>query len=223
MPRSVTEGASDDLEEPMMGVSRPPSPGEMTAEDASGRELPPRQRYAYGVGHMFNDLSAACWFSYLLVYLHSVARLSNETAGEPRARERRAPRRHRRRSIAAALTPSASPAPRRQHLFARARRGRAVHAHRRHRLGQHQIEVRPAQILAPDRLDRGLALIPVHPLGPVSRTPARPHPVSLLLSLPAERTCVHANLQLHDLRELEQQRHRSSCSCCYPRRAGSFP
>eukprot|EP01048_Picozoa_sp_COSAG05_P001799 COSAG05_NODE_63_length_22889_cov_41.986617_13_plen_491_part_00 len=40
-----------------------------------------RQRYSYGVGHMFNDLSASCWFSYLLVYLHSVAQLTNLTAG----------------------------------------------------------------------------------------------------------------------------------------------
>jgi hypothetical protein len=45
-----------------------------------------RQRLSYGIGHMFNDLSAACWFSYLLVYLHSVAQLSNINAGEQNGR-----------------------------------------------------------------------------------------------------------------------------------------
>lgn len=92
-------------------ISRPGSP-ERAAEVSSGRELPPMQRYAYGVGHMFNDLSAACWFSYLLVYLHSVAQLSNETAGEPRARAPRftqappppaPPHRHRRADPPASL------------------------------------------------------------------------------------------------------------------------
>lgn len=28
--------------------------------------------YSYGVGHMLNDLTAACWFTYLLVYLTDI-------------------------------------------------------------------------------------------------------------------------------------------------------
>eukprot|EP01047_Picozoa_sp_COSAG01_P055735 COSAG01_NODE_6235_length_3776_cov_48.658961_7_plen_388_part_00 len=40
-----------------------------------------RQRLCYSVGHAHNDLSASLWFSYLLVYLHSVARLSSAYTG----------------------------------------------------------------------------------------------------------------------------------------------
>ncbi|MPC96962.1 Major facilitator superfamily domain-containing protein 12 [Portunus trituberculatus] len=29
-------------------------------------------KYGYGVGHIFNDLCASMWFTYLLVYLHYV-------------------------------------------------------------------------------------------------------------------------------------------------------
>ena len=38
-------------------------------------------RYSYGVGHMFNDLSAACWYTYLLLFLVKVARLRPVDAG----------------------------------------------------------------------------------------------------------------------------------------------
>ena len=58
-------------------VTRPASPQRL----ASAAELPNTQRYAYGVGHMFNDLSATCWLSYVLVYLQSVANLSSVAAG----------------------------------------------------------------------------------------------------------------------------------------------
>jgi hypothetical protein len=75
-----TEG---DLEDVLIPNTTRPSSPERTPERPSGEaELTRTQRYAYGVGHMFNDLSATCWFSYLLVYLHSVAQLSNATAGE---------------------------------------------------------------------------------------------------------------------------------------------
>lgn len=39
------------------------------------------QRAAYGVGHVLNDLCASMWFSYLLVFLHSVLGLNNLAAG----------------------------------------------------------------------------------------------------------------------------------------------
>jgi hypothetical protein len=92
MPRGMYEEAEEGgLEEVLMGGSttRPASPeaerSEAEPEPAEAEpaeaELSRRQRYAYGVGHMFNDLSATCWFSYLLVYLQSVANLSNATAG----------------------------------------------------------------------------------------------------------------------------------------------
>ena len=46
--------------------------------------MPPlRQRYklCYGVGHLQNDLTAAMWFSYTLVYLEEVVGLSTQSAG----------------------------------------------------------------------------------------------------------------------------------------------
>jgi hypothetical protein len=88
MPRGGSyEDEEGGLEEVLMGGSttRPSSPDLVRAE-AEGAVLSRRQRYAYGVGHMFNDLSATCWFSYLLVYLQSVANLSNATAGARRYR-----------------------------------------------------------------------------------------------------------------------------------------
>ena len=43
--------------------------------------LPCHQRFAYGVGHVLNDLCAAMWFCYLLVYFHNVLNFSNALAG----------------------------------------------------------------------------------------------------------------------------------------------
>ncbi|OQV17781.1 Major facilitator superfamily domain-containing protein 12 [Hypsibius exemplaris] len=39
------------------------------------------RKACYGVGHVLNDLCAAMWFSYLLVFLHSVLNFSNVYAG----------------------------------------------------------------------------------------------------------------------------------------------
>jgi hypothetical protein len=83
MPRVGHHGTS--LKEPAEGDStrdsmESPSCG-FTADDDTCVCVVERQRYSYGVGHMFNDLSATCWFSYLLVYLHKVAELSNDYAG----------------------------------------------------------------------------------------------------------------------------------------------
>lgn len=35
-------------------------------------KLPKRHLYSYSIGHVFNDLCASCWFTYLLVMLRSV-------------------------------------------------------------------------------------------------------------------------------------------------------
>eukprot|EP01012_Entosiphon_sulcatum_P066335 TRINITY_DN9552_c0_g1_i1.p1 TRINITY_DN9552_c0_g1~~TRINITY_DN9552_c0_g1_i1.p1 ORF type:complete len:465 (-),score=58.83 TRINITY_DN9552_c0_g1_i1:48-1442(-) len=48
---------------------------------ASDGPLPLRLQLAYGVGHVMNDLCAACWFSFFLVYLHKVEMIPNVTAG----------------------------------------------------------------------------------------------------------------------------------------------
>ncbi len=39
------------------------------------------RRFAYGVGHVLNDLCASMWFSYLLVFYHHVIQFSNEMSG----------------------------------------------------------------------------------------------------------------------------------------------
>ena len=49
--------------------------------DKNPARLPPLQKVFYGVGHIFNDLCANCWFSYLLIYMTKVVSLSNAHAG----------------------------------------------------------------------------------------------------------------------------------------------
>ena len=39
------------------------------------------RKLAYGVGHVFNDMCASMWFTYLLVFFHFVVRLNNTYAG----------------------------------------------------------------------------------------------------------------------------------------------
>lgn len=39
------------------------------------------QRVAYGFGHVFNDLCAAMWFSYLLFYLQIILQMKATIAG----------------------------------------------------------------------------------------------------------------------------------------------
>ena len=43
--------------------------------------LPRCQRWCYSVGHVHNDLTASVWFSFLLVYLHSVVQLDTVVSG----------------------------------------------------------------------------------------------------------------------------------------------
>jgi hypothetical protein len=37
--------------------------------------------WAYGVGHFLNDLTAACWFNFLLIYLNSINPIDKENPG----------------------------------------------------------------------------------------------------------------------------------------------
>lgn len=53
---------------------------------AAAAGAPPRQmslaaRLSYAVGHFLNDLCASMWFTYLLLYLHSVRAYSSRGAG----------------------------------------------------------------------------------------------------------------------------------------------
>ncbi|XP_078280097.1 major facilitator superfamily domain-containing protein 12-like isoform X2 [Rhinoraja longicauda] len=43
--------------------------------------LPLRSRLSYAVGHFLNDLCASMWFTYLLVYYHTVLAINNYNAG----------------------------------------------------------------------------------------------------------------------------------------------
>ena len=43
--------------------------------------LPLYRKLAYGVGHVFNDMCASMWFTYLLVFFHFVVRINNAYAG----------------------------------------------------------------------------------------------------------------------------------------------
>ncbi|XP_038072925.1 major facilitator superfamily domain-containing protein 12-like [Patiria miniata] len=52
----------------------------ITAPDAPFLLSFPR-RFAYGVGHVLNDLCASMWFSYLLVFYHKVLSFNNVNAG----------------------------------------------------------------------------------------------------------------------------------------------
>lgn len=40
-----------------------------------------KARLSYGVGHVLNDLCASMWFSYLLVFFHSVVGMDNVMSG----------------------------------------------------------------------------------------------------------------------------------------------
>ena len=46
-----------------------------------GRRLDHATSLSYGVGHVFNDLCASMWFSYLLIYFHKVVIFNNFDAG----------------------------------------------------------------------------------------------------------------------------------------------
>ena len=43
--------------------------------------LPLFRKFAYGVGHVFNDLCASMWFTYLVLFFHKVVDLQNTYAG----------------------------------------------------------------------------------------------------------------------------------------------
>lgn len=45
------------------------------------RSLPVCRRICYAAGHFLNDLCASMWFTYLLVYLHSVLGFQSTFAG----------------------------------------------------------------------------------------------------------------------------------------------
>lgn len=45
------------------------------------QKLPFSQRVAYGLGHFYNDICAAIWFTYALIFLQLVAEMGPVYAG----------------------------------------------------------------------------------------------------------------------------------------------
>uniref|UniRef100_T2MBB1 Uncharacterized MFS-type transporter C19orf28 n=1 Tax=Hydra vulgaris TaxID=6087 RepID=T2MBB1_HYDVU len=43
--------------------------------------FPAKLKFCYGVGHVLNDLTAAMWFSYMLIFMHKVVAFTNVNAG----------------------------------------------------------------------------------------------------------------------------------------------
>lgn len=53
-------------------------------EDDEGRRRPPvetGQKFAYGLGHVFNDIAATIWFSYTMVFMQNVVGMPPTMAG----------------------------------------------------------------------------------------------------------------------------------------------
>lgn len=48
---------------------------------SAASHLPFPRRLAYGVGHVFNDMCASMWFTYLIVFYHMVLQISNTYVG----------------------------------------------------------------------------------------------------------------------------------------------
>ena len=49
--------------------------------EIKGDDLTKKHIYAYGIGHVQNDIVSACWFNFLSYYLIQVRKISGETAG----------------------------------------------------------------------------------------------------------------------------------------------
>ncbi|XP_059621679.1 major facilitator superfamily domain-containing protein 12-like [Phlebotomus argentipes] len=53
----------------------------ITQENEMRPSLPLVHKIAFGIGHVYNDLAAAVWFSYTLLFMHSVMSLPGPAAG----------------------------------------------------------------------------------------------------------------------------------------------
>ena len=47
--------------------------GKIGENGAAASKLPFRQLLGYGLGHVFNDICASLWFTYLLIFLQKVS------------------------------------------------------------------------------------------------------------------------------------------------------
>ena len=71
---------------PGSGPRRNPSDRQVVRPNITPCTPPRRQlhwarKLSYGVGHVFNDLAASMWFTYLILFYHKVVQLDNALAG----------------------------------------------------------------------------------------------------------------------------------------------
>ncbi len=69
-PQAAASGASEGDPE-ARGIPRDEVPA----------RVPGRQRLAYSLGHVLNDLCASMWFTYLLLFFHKVIKFDNFLSG----------------------------------------------------------------------------------------------------------------------------------------------
>ena len=75
-----------DEKTPLASADSSPPQYREYAPDTRIVHCPPRRlhwgrKLAYGVGHVFNDLAASMWFTYLILFYHKVIQLDNALAG----------------------------------------------------------------------------------------------------------------------------------------------
>ena len=84
-PHSVKPGSTYGAVEPSGSSYVEPHKGESVQEVEQEvvirNHLPFIRKAAYGFGHIFNDLCASMWFTYLLLFFHAVLQITNTYAG----------------------------------------------------------------------------------------------------------------------------------------------
>lgn len=75
--------SSEKIDRTSLDGSYNPSMSDTGSESCSRprRRLHWVRKLAYGVGHVFNDLAASMWFTYLILFYHKVVQLDNALAG----------------------------------------------------------------------------------------------------------------------------------------------
>ncbi len=71
------------LEDESVPAHLPPDP-ELTSPEAAALaegKVSKKQKAAYALGHVLNDLCASMWFTYLLLFFHKVLQFDNVLAG----------------------------------------------------------------------------------------------------------------------------------------------
>ena len=64
-----------------MAIHQEQAKSDTTTATEPPATITPFRKFAYGVGHVFNDLSISMWFTYLVLFYHRVILLSSTNAG----------------------------------------------------------------------------------------------------------------------------------------------